>query len=400
MYIFLGLIYSSDDETRVRAKSKSGMQMAANKYQWGILNGLQDVLAEEILVLNSVPMGSYPKHCKILREKEREVMVGRMVLRNLGFLNIPIIKQLQRQYNAYIHLKKILKNTKEPVTVVLYSLYRPYMKTMKSLKRKFKNFKYTLIVPDLPLQYGIENNNILIRMLQRIIGKSVLKLSKYADNYVLLTEQMKEPLKIEKKQSVVIEGIVECNINETIDCCREEIPVILYTGTLDRALGIANLIEAFERLPKSSAQLWIAGSGDYQLEVENKSRENTNIKYFGFCSQQEVREIQKEAFILVNPRSANDEYTKYSFPSKTMEYLMAGKPVAMHRLPGIPHEYDPFLFFFEGESPAEMASTLCYLLEKDKAEIVEHCQKAFEFIQTTKNARIQALKLVELNNEE
>ena len=45
----------------------------------------------------------------------------------------------------------------------------------------------------------------------------------------------------------------------------------------------------------------------------------------------------------MNPRSADAEYTKYSFPSKTIEYLATGVPVVMNRLPGIPEEYEYFV---------------------------------------------------------
>ena len=38
----------------------------------------------------------------------------------------------------------------------------------------------------------------------------------------------------------------------------------------------------------------------------------------------------------VNPRQNNEEFTKYSFPSKTMEYLASGVPVVAYKLDGIP----------------------------------------------------------------
>ena len=50
------------------------------------------------------------------------------------------------------------------------------------------------------------------------------------------------------------------------------------------------------------------------------------------------------ADVLVNPRPNNEEYTKYSFPSKNIEYLMTGKPVVAYMLDGMPAHYKKFLY--------------------------------------------------------
>lgn len=39
-----------------------------------------------------------------------------------------------------------------------------------------------------------------------------------------------------------------------------------------------------------------------------------------------VLKAQSESEILVNPRNDNNEFTKYSFPSKVIEYLGSGTP--------------------------------------------------------------------------
>ena len=63
----------------------------------------------------------------------------------------------------------------------------------------------------------------------------------------------------------------------------------------------------------------------------------------GQVSLNEARALQKTADVLVNPRLNEGEYTKYSFPSKTMEYLSTGRPVVCYKLDGIPDEYDKHL---------------------------------------------------------
>ena len=47
--------------------------------------------------------------------------------------------------------------------------------------------------------------------------------------------------------------------------------------------------------------------------------------------------------ILVNFRSPNEELTKYSFPSKILEYISSGSLVLSTRLLGIPDEYFSYI---------------------------------------------------------
>ena len=136
MIIFVGLLYSEERRIAIKKDIKTGLESAANTYQWSVLRGLRENTDETIRVLNSVPMGTFPKYSKILFEKS-SVEAGDMPIDNIGYCNLPIIKQAQRQNGLYKRLKKILKTATEPVTVLLYSIYNPYLKALKRLKSNF-----------------------------------------------------------------------------------------------------------------------------------------------------------------------------------------------------------------------------------------------------------------------
>ena len=68
------------------------------------------------------------------------------------------------------------------------------------------------------------------------------------------------------------------------------------------------------------------------------------IKYLGQIDPMKAKEWQNKADVLINPRMNNEEYTKYSFPSKTIEYLMTGKPVVAYKLDGMKDIYSDFLY--------------------------------------------------------
>jgi len=41
---------------------------------------------------------------------------------------------------------------------------------------------------------------------------------------------------------------------------------------------------------------------------------------------------------------------RYSFPSKLIEYMASATPVLTTRLPGIPPEYEPYVYWIEDDS--------------------------------------------------
>lgn len=396
MLIFLSLLYTQEDTQRLLKFSKVGLQGAANNYQWGLLHGLCGAKADSPLVINSVPMGTYPKQCKILFEKERFFRTAEIGINNIGFINLPIIKQYQRQHSVYHKLKKIIRKATEPITIVSYSLYNPYLSALQKLKKTYKNFHWVLIVPDLPGTYGIESGNPIIRQIQRLRGNSALNNAKMADGYILLTREMADVLNLEHKPYAIIEGI-----SNTPDRCitsytKAAEPIILYTGALEKSLGLDVLIEAFLKLPDGKAKLYLAGSGAYVEEIKNISKKYPRIQYLGYLAKEELAKLQSNAAVLVNPRSADEVYTKYSFPSKTMEYLSTGVPVVMNKLPGIPEEYHEHLFFADNSDAESLAKKLQEVLQMSEEELRAHGIRAAKFIQEEKSSTPQAKKVIEL----
>ena len=98
-------------------------------------------------------------------------------------------------------------------------------------------------------------------------------------------------------------------------------------GGLTKKYGVIELLNAFERLQDENCRLVICGSGDAENDIIEASNRDRRIIFKGLLPRKEVLSLQKSSTILVNQRSNNEEYTKYSFPSKIMEYLSSGTPV-------------------------------------------------------------------------
>ena len=106
--------------------------------------------------------------------------------------------------------------------------------------------------------------------------------------------------------------------------------------------------------------------------------------------------MQREVSLLVNPRQNTEAFTKYSFPSKTMEYLASGTPVLMYKLDGIPDEYDTYLHYVAGNTVDDLTAAIADIMNTDSLVLEENALRAQQFIMSQKNAVVQAKKILTL----
>lgn len=264
-------------------------------------------------------------------------------------------------------------------------------------KETKKRFTKTVIIPDIPsMVTAMDKQNPIKAYLLAKRNFKVMEYTANSNGLVLLTEAMMDYVSKPVKH-IVMEGIVDVS---TMDM--EQVPivtnkeVILYTGTLRKIFGVMNLVNAFKMLHDKNAELWICGSGDSEEAIEEAARKDSRIKFFGLVDSNTALELQHKATILVNPRTSEGEYTKYSFPSKTMEYLLAGRSVIINRLPGIPKEYYDYVYTPKDESVKALAECISYVLNLDK-EIREKRSKAGrQFIIGKKNSKVQVERIIKM----
>jgi glycosyltransferase involved in cell wall biosynthesis len=171
--------------------------------------------------------------------------------------------------------------------------------------------------------------------------------------------------------------------------------VLLYAGGIHREYGIAWLTEAFLSADMPGWELHIYGDGNYREALTQIAKTHSQVKYLGLCPNQEVVEAQRRATLLVNPRPTDAEFVKYSFPSKTMECMASGTPLLTTRLPGMPGEYAPYVYFFEEESKEGFTRSLRRFLSLPEEQYFAHGKEARAFVLNEKNNEKQAGKLLE-----
>jgi glycosyltransferase involved in cell wall biosynthesis len=225
----------------------------------------------------------------------------------------------------------------------------------------------------------------------------VRSLERSYDGYVLLTEQMGGLVNPENKPQVIVEGVL--NTEGMRFSSREganQATVLAHAGTLDRLYGIQLILDAFARLEDPEAELWLFGTGDMDAEITQRQAIDPRIKFHGFRPRDEVLEALQQATLLLNLRDRSEEYTKYSFPSKLLEYMASGTPVVTTALAGIPDEYGEFVYSVSTSDPAGIAKELETVAGLPREALRMKGEAARGFVLTHKTADSQCPRIAGL----
>lgn len=389
--IFISGLFPKKEKQQIIQNSKGVIQFAADNLQWSILQGfIENNINPKVFNLPFI--GSYPKRYKSCFIRRSNEEFGSTKIENLPFNNFTLYKFLSRYQNLRGRLSQ--ENLFDQV-IMIYSMNISFLKAAVDIKRKNNKVKICLIVPDLP-EFMSDSENPIYRVLKSIEIYFLNKLLKDVDFFVLLTEQMSIKLNVPKNKYTVVEGIYN---NLLVDYNYKKDSnkfVIMYSGTLAKRYGIMNLLSAFSMIIENNFELWICGDGDGKTEVIDFANQNRRIKYFGQINYENIIKMQKKADVLVNPRLPDDEFTQYSFPSKTMEYLASGTPSIAYKLEGIPSEYYPFIIFPEANDIESLHNSILKVYRMTEEERFSIGMNAKSFIFENKLPKSQTKKIIDL----
>jgi glycosyltransferase involved in cell wall biosynthesis len=317
---------------------------------------------------------------------EKDETEGNAYFHYYTTLNIPVIRQIMIFFAALIN---ILKVKKEPETFAIFDCLNIANAYGMMIGCKLRKIPMVTIVTDLP---DMMSESTVLRTVNNHLFQSV-------DGFVFLTEQMNQRLNHKKKPYIVLEGHVDADAPRigTTEKWEKETgkKIIIYAGSILKLYGIQNLTEGFVQAALSDTELWVYGDGDYREELIEISKKYPSVVYKGVCGNQEVVASEIRAALLVNPRPVAPEYTKYSFPSKNMEYMVSGTPVLTTRLPGMPETYYPYVYILDDETPDGVAEKLREILSKPMAERDALAQNAREYVMQNKTNIAQAEKIMD-----
>jgi len=399
--LFLCGIFKKEEQAQLLLKSKGNVQFAANVHQWSIINGLEENLSHPITLLNSLFVGSYPLFHRDLLIKSRKWSHREGVQdKYVGFVNIKGIKSIWKAISLAREASKWAGDGTSAKKLLIYSMYSPFLFAAARAKRVNPEIQICLIVTDLPEFMSLGETNSRLFLIGKRIDRCFMdRYLKAVNTFVLLTRHMTDKLPIGKRPFVVIEGIA--NEEDAKATAQEaQAGVVLYTGTLTKAYGIITLVNAFRMTRNERYRLIICGAGEAEEDISNAMKEDGRISFLGLIPRDEALQLQRKATALINPRNSEGEYTKYSFPSKIMEYLLSGRPLIAYKLPGIPDEYDKYIYYIDGNSPGDMAKVIDRVLSKNERELNAFGADARAFVLKNKNQMVQTKKILDLLGEQ
>lgn len=395
-YVFLSLMIPDRLSREVSENSKRTMVDAANALEHNLVRGFADNLPNPPKVVNLLPIGSYPQYYKKpFISSSSFSLCGRDDQLNFGFCNIKLIRNYHIEISLYRYLDQYCKKKNGEINLCIYSASAVFLSVAKKLKRKYPNIVICNIIADLPGMTNLSNkkSKVLQWFIEHRAKKAMHGLSSI-DCFVVLTKQMAEYLHI-NKPFCVIEGIAsETKESNRRESCEKK--VILYAGTLHEKFGVMNLVKAFQLIDAPDYRLVICGIGDSADAIRKAAEKDSRISFLGQLPRAEVLEWQKRVTVLVNPRQNNEDFVKYSFPSKILEYLSSGTPVVAYKLDGIPAEYDRYIQYVEDDSIETLMNKLigvCELAEKERKEMG---RRGRLFVLSEKNSDVQTKKIIEL----
>jgi len=387
--LFLGFAISDSINDFISVRDRYP-QVAAHKLQWNIIRGIEGFTGDSVDLLSAVPVSNFPLYPTVFFGFSRWSHGCGAADRCLPFINIALLKHLSRFLSSFVLLVAwLLKKRQQDRQILVYAMHSPFM-VSALLATFFLGGQVFLVVPDMPQFMDLGMQRSLYRKVAKKIDAWFMHrmLCKMA-GLIVLTRYVAEDMVGVAVPSLVVEGAVAAHELETplpmpgldVDVQPAD-KIIMYTGALT---GLELLLSAFTLLPDPSYRLWISGRGTMEPEITAAATLDRRIVYWGMLSTEELSRKTSQATVLVNPRRSSTPYMQYSFPSKLLEYMAAGRPVISTDLPSIPDDYHEYLFLLRDETPAGLAKLLTSVCAKSPEELGEFGQKAREFVLREKN---------------
>lgn len=376
------------------------MPVQTHKLSWSVIRGLE-ANGCRVDLISSLPISTFPSGRKAFVKLSRPVRPNGSEWVLLPFINVLVLKHLTRFVSCFWFTTRWLISTAYTgrKVILLYGTNSAHMYAALLATRLFRVPVVTLVSD--PPSVALPGEGSFVRSIRHADVWLLKRGLRAMDGVISLTRQLAEVF-APSVPAIVVEGVLSSQDVARFVALPQLKPqgtggmadfTVLYAGGIEASYGVALLLEAFSRLEGAHCRLWVCGKGHLAVDVERAAREDPRITYWGFLPQEEVLAKVSQATVLVNARPSHQSFTEFSFPSKTLEYMASGRPTITTRLPGIPHEYFPYLHGLEDETPAGLATLLAVLRDTPQEELDRFGDRARAFVTETKNEESQGSRI-------
>lgn len=395
--LFIGGIFDDCHNVEIISKTRTYVEYAANNFQRKIIEGIKEC-GMSLDVISAPFVGAYPNaYSDIYFRGFAPDVNDQSDYQYVHFNNIWGIRNPSRKRAIVRALKSFIEAQDSEKLILVYTPHTPFIQAANYAKRKDSRIKICLVVPDLPQYMNLASHvSPIYRFFKKYDVETFMKANRQVDSYVILTRQMADVLEIDERPYAVIEGIYEKAKKEPMLGQKSAITIV-YTGKLDHNFGVMNLVHAFMEIQDDRLKLLICGSGEEKQHVEEAAQKDDRIDFKGQVSSDEAKRYILDGDILVNPRQNDSDYTKYSFPSKVIDYLATGNAVVTYKLDGMPDVYDNFIYFVPDNTVASLRDTLLQVLNDSKENRKAKSQAALNYLEHEISKRSVGEKILSLN---
>ena len=384
--IYLGIISRPEDIGKIGEASVAG-----NKMQYNLLKYLSRYDDLKIDIVSFHPYRSFHRSKKLFVKTAKETLFEGVDLWQVGYVNLPVVKQLLLPIVTYFKAKSLLVDDTD--VLFAYDMYPTQGIPMSMLRKKVKD-KTLCLLADLSVGQ-VKKTKGLKKLLRKLYESNTLSNMRKCQNYIALNENAMKAYAPHSNYIIVDGGIEPDEFAEKECSWSGEEKNIIYTGALVDYSGIMNLVKAITLIEDQRIVLDIYGSGVLQGEIERAAAENKRIRFHGSVDNKTAIKAQQSAWLLANPRPVGSEIAKVTFPSKIFEYLMSERPVMTTRLNGFSKDYDELLYWIDGEAPEDIAACINKISREIPEVILDRAKSARQYLLKNKTWEINAEKIHE-----
>ena len=170
------------------------------------------------------------------------------------------------------------------------------------------------------------------KILRKIIYNLDMHIINNVDAVVICSEHRLEQIAGNKQDNIYI---IHNTPKLIIDLSKEKFKLdkerikIVYVGILQDGRMIEEMLKFFSEY--NEFELHIGGFGKLEKLIQDFAKKNSNIRYYGKMSYEDVLLLEKECDIMTAIYDPKIRNHKYAAPNKFYEALLLGKPLIMVR---------------------------------------------------------------------
>ena len=319
----------------------------------------------------------------------RRVYDNNLTFNILPFVNLLLLKHITRLF-ALIFNPFILYKCLSSSLVVVHGTHTPYL--LFALLISLFNKRTVLILTD---EHGYELRNCANPVKSFLMKLDIFfmrALIHSFDKHICLNSSFAAEFSL--SNYVVFPGISSSDVIESaynyIDSISTDLlpasfsssyPFVLtFAGNLTSDNGIPLLIKILPFLSDLNVKLNIIGKGALLDLLQKKSSEFSFVTLQQDLSRREILDIMTRSHLLLHPRPTDSPVTRFSFPSKLIEYISTGTPVLSTQLKSIPSDLRPYLNFSLSDSPTSFFNSIVEIYKSSPSEIFSRRISSCDFM--------------------